>query len=280
MNDVNKNEGLGINPQTKQMDIDWEKKRPYDVIHPLTGSETMKVVSKNPNNAVPIRLFYGFQLQQSRIDQLMSQYSNNKNHQRQIANHSRDTIRSAFKNPSSEQSQRVIIDSIISHTVKNLNDRFPLSEYDTIISMPSSATLNNLLLEEIKKYTKPDVFITTNAFTKHLRKDVVLNQKLVDRENSEKTKQALYTMLASINRSHPDQPFSIKKLRSSFRRYFRFLKFVDPETQQIVKSHVENKKVLLVDDTFGEFATFKNAIDNISDFAPQSIDCFALFKDY
>jgi hypothetical protein len=24
----------------------------------------------------------------------------------------------------------------------------------------------------------------------------------------------------------------------------------------------------------------KNAIDNIADFAPQSIDCFALFKDY
>lgn len=280
MNQIGTTEGIGINPKTKQMDLDANNERSYDVIHPLFGNTTMKVISKNPRNNIPVHVFYGFQLQQSKIDLLFSQYADNKKEQRVIANRSRDAVRTALKNPNSDQSSRIIIDFLVEHTVKTFNNKFPIDQYDAIISMPTSATLNTVLVNEFKKYAKRDVFISNDAFVKQLRKDVTINQDMIDREKSEKTKDALKKLLAAIQRSHPDKPFSIKKIPASYRRYFKFLKFTDPETQEIVKTYVENKKILLIDDTFGEFTTFGNAINNLTDFNPQSIDCFALLKDY
>jgi hypothetical protein len=157
-----------------------------------------------------------------------------------------------------------------------------LSNFTLIISPKSSSPLNDLIMDKIKKRVPSGQLpmIVPNAMVKNAIKNIRVNQALVDKEKSLKTKEMVPAYYKSLM-NNPDDLYAVKKVPASYRRYFvDFLKWSDGINPFFISYAAKQGKVLLVDDTVGEGATAQEMVRQLAKYNPNSIQVFSMFLDY
>lgn len=198
--------------------------------------------------------------------------------QKDISN-SRNSIRTLIKNYDKLSGEDLNnVTKLVDESIKKLNDYKPLNSFDLVVSVESTAPLNKYLIQKIKPFLKTDVLIVDDLFVKNTIGNIDLDWAMLDRENSEKTKEQILTLFDRIIKSK--NAFFIKDLRAGFRRYFiNFLKFKDDQ-QKIIFEHILGKSLLLIDDSVGEMSTFRDMVRLLSMYKPKEYLCYAFLKDY
>jgi hypothetical protein len=191
----------------------------------------------------------------------------------------RNSIRTAIKNYNTLSNEDLNkINILLNESLNIFNTHSPLNLFDTVVSVESTAPLNKYLISQIKPRLKSDAIVVSDLFVKNNIEELDLDWNMLDREKSEETKKQVLDMYEKFLKNK--SMFFIKNIRTGFRRYFiNFLKFKD-NNQKILFDHLFGKNVLLVDDTVGEVATFRDMIRLLSTYKPKEYSCFAFLKDY
>lgn len=190
-----------------------------------------------------------------------------------------NVLRSTIKNYTSlsTDTQSKLI-QVIEDSIKKLNEFHRIDSFDMICSIESTAPLNKLLISKIKPYAKPDVLIVDDLFVKNnIIQNIELDMDMLEGE-SLKTQEDILKLYDKIVKK--GEPFFIKNLKASHRRYFtHFLKFKD-DLQKEIFDHILGHSVLLVDDTVGEISTFADMMRLLLPYRPSEYLCYAFLKDY
>ena len=211
------------------------------------------------------------------------------------------------------------IKQMVKNGVKRFNDERTISTYDLIIKSPSSAPLNDLILEEMSKYVingKPKI-ITDPLFIKNQIKNIQ-----VDYDRWSKTK---YKNLKSDNykftnlrylkkfiqslKDNPDEKFQMKNVSPpDLRQYIKNFITINPkiskdlyddvmrlshgtptfkvnnkngEVDEKIYTAINGGSVLIIDDTVGAYRTLMQTSMVVSDYLkPKHISSFALLSDW
>lgn len=261
MNDITIKDGVGLN-KSGGLDITHHKDEYDDVI---------KFFQPTLNNNVfttrGISVFFGHRLATPETFTPIQ------------ATKTKTAIRTLIKNyPNLNPNEKEEILQLIKQSIQKLNEYRPINSFDMIVSVKSTAPLNKILLTELKSYLKPDGLMIDDMFAKDVIENLDLDWEMLDREPSEKTKEMVLAMYEKVMKTK--NLFFIKDLKSSVRRYFiKFLKFSD-DVQKDAFDHIFGKNILLVDDTVGEVATFRDMIRLISTYKPKEYLCYAFLRDY
>lgn len=175
-----------------------------------------------------------------------------------------------YKNPTIVKN----VNEMIDRSLLRFDRLEKLSNYDVLVPLKSSSTLNDVIADKIKDRTGAKVL--SDTIVKNTIGNVNIN--LPDTETSDKTRQYLDTIKKKFA-GIPDQEFRSKMIKASFRRYVtNFLKYKGDE--ESIRKNIEGKNVLLIDDTLGEGATLKEMNRLIVKLNPKSVASFIFLKDY
>lgn len=167
-------------------------------------------------------------------------------------------------------------DEIVGKGVNQLDEISPISDYDLIISVPSSFALVNRIIKEISSYDGTEGKIVEGLMYKLPSSDVMIDWDKAEREGSEKT----IPRLESFYKTLKSSAFEIKGHAGSNRRYlYNFLGFnrnhVSFERLKTVK------RILLIDDTYGMGVSMTEALRIIREVNPTvHADGFCLVHDF
>jgi len=206
-------------------------------------------------------------------------------------------LRRAIKNLKSTENVILTSQNIeeIKQLVKNGVARFntgknKFTDFDLIVKIPSSAPLNDLIIEEIKQYIDPNkTKIVSDLIFKKQIKDIEIDFQRWKRERhdnieSDDRKLVNISQYSSLRRNLKkikDDEFQIKSIHPPELRVYvsEFLKF-NPQIDRNVFKVIHGGKVLLVDDTAGAYKTMREASELMSRAKPGLICSFALLSDW
>jgi len=183
------------------------------------------------------------------------------------------------------------IKQLVKNGVSKFNEEHArFSEFDIIIKVPSAAPLNDLIIEEIKKYTDSSkTKIVTDLIFKKQVKDINIDfqkwkSERYDNIESQHGKLVNVSNFFALKRNLKqikDDDFQIKSIYpSELRRYVsEFLKF-NPHIDRNIFKAIYGGKILIVDDTVGAYKTIRDASELISRAKPKYIYSFALLSDW
>jgi hypothetical protein len=156
--------------------------------------------------------------------------------------------------------------------------------FSLIIPLPSEAPLVDYMMERIAVRTAEKRNVVLKNLTSGLLKklsyeDVMIDENLLTWEWSDKTEPYVRRYMEAV-RNWGEEQFEIKKINGRVRRYiYNFLGI--NENHPAFKSLLTAKRILLVDDTIGEGATFNEAARVISELNPcVSINALTLVRDF
>jgi hypothetical protein len=212
------------------------------------------------------------------------------------------------------------IKKMITNGVKKFNSGgITISDFDLIIKAPSSAPLNDLILEEMNKYVvngKPKI-ITDPLFIKNQIKNIQVDYdkwyrskyKNLESDTYKQTNLKYLKKFIQSLKDNPDQEFQIKNVSpADLRQYIKNFITINPKISKdlyddiIRLSHgnrtfrvyntngkIDDKiykaitggKVLIIDDTVGAYRTLIQTSMVTSDYLkPKYIYSFALLSDW
>jgi len=252
----------GVSHQDGKLHFDFNKDWFNDIIRFFSAKFSHKAFHKRN-----VHVFFGYAL-------TAPEFYNDK----EVIMH-RNAVRTMIKNfdrLSAEEHKHVI--RLIDDSLKKLNEYKPLTSYEMVVSVESTAPLNKLIIERLRSYLNPDALVVDNLFIKNTIDKIDLDWNMLDREQSEATKEMVLSIYDRVLKSK--SMFFIKDLKSSVRRYFtKFLRF-NGNTQKEAFEHIFGHNVLLVDDTVGEVSTFTDMLRLLNEYKPKECLCYALLKDY
>ena len=165
--------------------------------------------------------------------------------------HERRVAIDSFKHPSNKDDRRTSHDMVI-YAAGEFLQQHDINEFDVILGVPSSSGV-------VKKII--DIFILDAGFTGHVSykgfaktriRNIRLKQSVIDSESSLKTKEKVPEAFHHTRRLHYDKVSKASLFPTRFRRYFENFLQLNVSNQ----SCLLGKKILVVDDTFGEGLTF------------------------
>ncbi len=183
------------------------------------------------------------------------------------------------------------IKQFVKNGVSKFNDEHaPFTAFDIIIKVPSAAPLNDLIIEEIKKYTDPNkTKIVTDLIFKKQIKDINIDfqkwkSQKYDNIESQHRKLVNVSNFFTLKRNLKqikDDDFQIKSIHPPELRMYvsEFLKF-NPHIDRKIFKAIYGGKILIVDDTVGAYKTIRDASELISRAKPKLICSFALLSDW
>ena len=153
------------------------------------------------------------------------------------------------------------------------------SKYDTIIITPSSSNINEKFMKVISKQVDADKVI--NEYFVKLSKEEIIDDDLIDKEQLRKDYGNSYErVLAEINRSFrrmKGKSFEAKKKIK--KEYLKYIKYISTNNDENLRQYIDNKDILLLDDTISSGETISQCIDGIlSNFIPKSITIITLLS--
>ena len=221
----------------------------------------------------------------------------------------KNSLRKAIKNLSSVDDRKVSSKNVeeIKEMVRKGLERFnefsevKLSEFDVIIKVPSSAPLNDVIIDEIVKMSGGKPKIVTDLIFKKTLNDIRIDYKdwikrsyddprrgwggREPRRRSDWQKELNKSYFKNFKRNlklfNKDKEFQIKTVSPpEFRRYVKdFLKF-NPNIDRNIYKAIYGGKILIIDDTVGAKKTLVESVNLLSTVKPKYIASFALLKDW
>ena len=237
------------------------------------------------------------------------------------------SLRRAIKNLKSTEDVNLTskniedIKQMVANGVKKFNSQHygSISSFDLIIKVPSSAPLNDLILEEMKKYVvngKPKI-ITDPVFIKNQVKNINFNYqkwndakyKNIDDYGMKLSNLHYLRKLRNALKDSPEQEFQMKNVSpADLRSYIKNFITINPKISKDVYDDIKRLgkgtrtfrafnaesgmddriyaavnggKVLIIDDTVGAYRTLiQTALVANTHFKPKRIYSFALLSDW
>lgn len=189
-----------------------------------------------------------------------------------------DLSRRILKNLDDENTVENVI-KMINVSLDEFEKHHPISSFDVIVYPQSSGKMNDLILGEVKKRTEKP--IVNFSFVKNVTSKLQMDQDLLNRSDSEKTKQLVPQIYKALL-NKPDRIYAVKQVSASLRRYFNnFLRWADDTDKVKLGAAIKSGKILMVDDTIGEGATLKEMTRLImSENSESTLVAYILLKDY
>ena len=182
---------------------------------------------------------------------------------------------------------------MINNGIRDYNSRISnIQNYDMIITVPSQAPLNQMIINEFKSYINPNKTLMIDDFllknrVKDIRWDNEEYKEVEEREgkNPEQIakvrKMRDITLRSLYSKINMDKEFQIKMVtKSSLRRYFYKFMHINDKLDEEIFLKVNNGKILIIDDSFGSGVTMREAARSIKHLNPKRIDAFILLHDY
>lgn len=187
--------------------------------------------------------------------------------------HQRRSAIDRFKHPKSEY-DKVVSSNMISESLYEFLQEYDINEFDIIIGTPSSSDVVKRVIDKILMDCSFCGAAIYKGFRKTRIRNVKLKQHIIDREQSEKTKQKVPEAYNCSRRLHYDKVSKVSYFPTRFRRYFE--NFLELNIDNI--KLIEGKRVLVVDDTFGEGLTMCE-VSRILEPYTQNVVGFTVMKD-
>ena len=152
------------------------------------------------------------------------------------------------------------------------------SKYDTIIITPSSSNLNDKFMKVISKQVNADKVI--NEYFIKLSKEEIIDDDLIDKEQLRNDYGNSYErVLEEINRSFRRMKGRSFEAKYINKEYLKYIKYISSNNDENLRQYIDNKDILLLDDTISSGETISQCIDGIlSNFIPKSITIITLLS--
>ena len=152
------------------------------------------------------------------------------------------------------------------------------SSYDTIIITPSSSDINEKFMKVISNQVNCKDII--NEYFVKLFKEEIIDDDLIDKDQIQNDYGNDYTkVLAEINRSFrrmKGESFEAKYIK---KEYLKYIKYISTNSNDNIRDKIDNKDILLLDDTISSGETLSQCIEGIiSNFNPKSITIITLLS--
>lgn len=178
-----------------------------------------------------------------------------------------------FKHPSS-LNNKAVSEMMIDYALYEFFKMHDINEFDVIAGIPSSSRVVRKILNNINKLY-PNKLIIPKLFDKTRMRNVSVNQRMIFEEASLKTHEKAAPALFESISMHYDKVAKVSLFPTRFRRYVDgFLKL-----NEAYLSVIKDKRVLLVDDTFGEGLTLCESSNILKKYV-KSVIAFTVLKDY
>lgn len=173
----------------------------------------------------------------------------------------------------------------------NSDSETKIADYDLIVKVPSSAPLNDLILNEFTSYISNDKpKVITDLILKDFIKKVSFDYKKWRQDNFKPTMDVskrrgnlsrLKHSKYALGLKNPDDDFQIKSVDpASYRIYFKdFLRF-NPQIDRTIFNAIYGGKILIIDDTFGRGVTIVESVKLLTRAKPKLISTFMLIDDW
>lgn len=187
-----------------------------------------------------------------------------------------------FKHPSTKE-EKCISNQMIEYAIDEFLKIYDINQFDIILGMPSSSGVVKKIIDKLKnKGFYGDVVY--KGFVKNRMRNTYLREDLLNRESSLKTKEKVPKSFTISRTLHYDKVAKSSLFPTRFRRYvggllrINFNRGLNRNSGIQRLSTLFNKKVLIVDDTFGEGLTLREAMDRLNPYTKNVIG-FTVMKD-
>lgn len=152
------------------------------------------------------------------------------------------------------------------------------SRYDTIIITPSSSDLNEKFMKVISNQIKSKDIL--NEFFVKLSKEEIIDDDLIDKEQLRNDYGNSYEIvLEEINRSFRRMKGTSFEAKMMNKKYLKYIKYISSNNDEDVRSKIDDKDILLLDDTISSGETISQCINGVlSNFVPKSITIITLLS--
>lgn len=151
-------------------------------------------------------------------------------------------------------------------------------KYDTIIITPSASDINEKFMNVISKQVNADKII--NEYFVKLTKEEIIDDDLIDIERIRSDYgNSFNKVMSDIHRSFrrmKGETFEAKYVKKD---YLKYIKYIETNGDDNIRKYIDNKDILLLDDTISSGETVSQCINGIlSNFIPKSITIITLLS--
>lgn len=152
------------------------------------------------------------------------------------------------------------------------------STYDTIIITPSISNINERFMKVISKQVKSKNIIN-EFFTKTTIEEIV-DDDLIDKYQIQKDYPKDFNkVIFEIHRSFRRMKGKFFEAKYVDKKYLKYIKYISLNNDENLRQYIDNKNILLLDDTISSGETISQYIDGIlSNFMPKSITIITLLS--
>lgn len=151
-------------------------------------------------------------------------------------------------------------------------------EYDTCIMIPSSSSVNELFMKELKKNIKCKNYIK-KFFYKMSIDDIIMggidHEKISKSDNSKLIEKEISKCLNKMKGEY----FEAKLMRKDLLQYIKYVTYDENEDDDTIREKIDGKDVLILDDIISSGESVSQAVDALkSGFSPKSITVITLLS--
>jgi hypothetical protein len=179
----------------------------------------------------------------------------------------------SFKHPKSEQ-DKILSSNMIIESLLNFLQEHDINEFDLILGVPSSSDVVKRVIDKILSDCDFHGAAIYKGFRKTRVRNVKIKQHIIDSESSLKTKTLVPPAIQRSKHRHYDKVSKVSYFPTRFRRYVENFLQLNIENPNLLM----NKKVLVIDDTFGEGLTMCE-ISRILEPYTKDVIGFTVMKD-
>lgn len=152
------------------------------------------------------------------------------------------------------------------------------NKYDTIIITPSASDINEKFMKVISRQVDADNII--NEYFVKLSKEEIIDDDLIDIERIRNDYGNSYeSVMSEIHRSFRRMKGNTFEAKYVKKEYLKYIKYIDTNGDDNIRKYIDNKDILLLDDTISSGETVSQCINGIlSNFIPKSITIITLLS--
>lgn len=152
------------------------------------------------------------------------------------------------------------------------------NKYDTIIITPSVSDINEKFMNVISKQVNANNII--NEYFVKLSKEEIIDDDLIDIERIRKDYgNSFNKVMSEIHRSFRRMKGETFEAKYVKREYLKYIKYIETNGDDNIRKYIDDKDILLLDDTISSEETVSQCIDVIlSNFIPKSITIITLLS--
>tara|TARA_R110000868_G_scaffold87241_1_gene244145 strand:- start:184 stop:1305 length:1122 start_codon:yes stop_codon:yes gene_type:complete len=170
----------------------------------------------------------------------------------------------------------------------NNDSQVKISEFDLIIKTPSSAPLNDLIINEISNYTTQDKIISDLVLKNFIDNITIDFQKWKEKEFDTKEDDEYEEKKANIGALKKlkkivkqNKNFQIKTVQpQSYRQYIKNFLRLNPQIDRKILKLINGGKILIIDDSISSKQTSIEMIKLLSGINPSYIASFMLIDNW